>query len=77
MKIYKLDFPVLEQNNEPVKVLSVSVLANDALQSGFADDQNDCASQINDLYAIIDALESIVHKLSLSYSPKVKYSELS
>ena len=76
MKRYRLDFPVLEQENEPVKVLSVTVEVDKRLAKEFGDYPNDYTVQVHDMYALIDSFENIVHLLMLSMSPKVKVTEI-
>lgn len=76
MKTYRLDFPTLEQKDESVKVLSVTVDVDKRLAQNFGDFSNDYTAQVHDMYALIDSLENIVHQLMLSMSPKVKVTEL-
>lgn len=76
VKTYRLDFPVLIQEDEPVKLLSVTVNVDKRFAQNFGDFPKDYAQQVHDMYALIDSLENIVHQLMLSMSSKVKVTEI-
>lgn len=75
-KRYRIEIPTTVQEEETVQILSLEVSVKKDFAPYFADGVEDYASQVHDVYALIDTLEGVIHRMMCSASPLLKVTAL-